>query len=406
MSEINNRNIIIFGRFLTSYGYYLVIPFLAIYLTKYSNMTIVQVGILLALFNFGRRGFGLIAGYLSDHYGPKKVLLMGIVLEVIAYFLYTIRGGFVFFVGVVTLGGVGGCLYNIGSRSILANSREEGNIAESFSLYYIIMHMGAIFGPLTYSWLSEKGDMRTAFYIAAISYTVFFIVSALTLRDHEAEKRSTINCNDVIRAFANKKFLVYCTILTFIWFIVTQLYCGIPLYAVSKKMSDTTVANLNLINAIIVICLLFPIGKYAGRVNSLRKLDLLNIGTLTMSIGWLFCVVPIDSELGIFVAVMIFTIGEVMFMSVVDVLANVFAPNGQSGIYLGIAALTWGIGGSAGNFLGGIGFNFFIHNNINLFWLIITVIGFGTFLFCLLVRTVLFGKKATQEPNFTAGEIG
>ena len=120
-------------------------------------------------------------------------------------------------------------------------------------------------------------------------------------------------------------------------------------------------------------------------------------GILIMSCGWFLCSIFNGELIMIYAATIVFTLGEILFIGTVDVLASSFAPSGQAGMYIGISTVMWGIGGSLGSLFGGIGFNYFEKiNSIHLFWWTIALIGIFTTLIAIFFKTIIFQKKIIE----------
>src|SRR5215475_1818478 len=132
--------VVIIGRFVTNVGLYFVIPFLAIFLVKDAGLSSLQAGALFAMLNLTRRGLGVPAGWLSDRFGAARMLVFGLLIEVVAYVGLDLAGRFWGYLVAVALLGAGGSLNNMGSRSVLATSKSSGAVI-NFSLYYVMINV-------------------------------------------------------------------------------------------------------------------------------------------------------------------------------------------------------------------------------------------------------------------------
>ncbi|MFD0385915.1 MFS transporter [Streptomyces stramineus] len=135
------------GRFMTNIGFFMVIPFLAVYLTRHAGMSSLQTGLLFAAMEFTRRGLGIPAGWASDRFGASRVLVLGLLIEVVAYAVFAVAGeSFGLWLGAVCLMGIGGSLNNNGSRSVLASAKTGGAVV-NLSRYYVSINGAALIGP-------------------------------------------------------------------------------------------------------------------------------------------------------------------------------------------------------------------------------------------------------------------
>jgi MFS transporter, DHA1 family, multidrug resistance protein len=370
-------SLVTFGRLLTSYGYYLVVPFLAVYVTKHLGMSPIQAGVLLAVLNLGRRGMGIPAGYLSDRFGARQIILLGLLLEVLAYLSFSVVRDFSTLVIACFIEGTGGCLYNVSGRSLLATSENQAKVAADFNLFYVTMHIGGILGPITYAWFVTRGQIHLSFLLSAILYATLLVAILIwsspepTAKGHRATRSFRLLADIVMY----REFMTYCLLITGTWFVLIQLFVGLPLHVSHLGYSDQFIAFLNGTNAVLATILQYFYGRTVERGNPQKYLNLLGLGTFIIAIGWLILILP--GQTAIYVSLCVVTVGEIMFVGVVDILGSLFAPPGKTGIYLGFSTFGWAVGSSVGSLLAGIGFDFSAkYQATNFFWIIISVIGF------------------------------
>jgi DHA1 family multidrug resistance protein-like MFS transporter len=182
--------VVVVGRFVTNVGMYFVLPFLAVYLVQDEGLSSFQAGTLFAVLNFTRRGLGIPAGWASDRFGAARILVLGLLVEVAAYVAFSASSSFLGFLLAVALLGAGGSLNNMASRSLLATTRSASRSPEgrsdglvvNFSLYYVMINVAALVGPLIGSVLLSNGLMALSFVLAALLHLLFAAGSAVLLR--------------------------------------------------------------------------------------------------------------------------------------------------------------------------------------------------------------------------------
>lgn len=163
--------LVITARLITSLAYYMIIPFLAYFLIQLKNLSSVQAGIVIAMLNVSRRCCGIGAGYVCGRFGSQKTFLAGITLEGLSYSSLAVAGGFPLLFSLAILVGVGGSLMNVSARVILANHARSQENFSSYSVFYIVMHIGALCGPLLTSLIMKRFDPSCIFYSTAVTYT-------------------------------------------------------------------------------------------------------------------------------------------------------------------------------------------------------------------------------------------
>jgi MFS family permease len=216
--------VVIFGRFLTNIGFFMVIPFFAIHLTRDVGMSSLQAGGLFAVLEFTRRGLGIAAGWVSDRFGASRVLTLGLLLEVVAYVGFAGVGrSFGAWVAVVALLGVGGSLNNNGARSLLATVQAGGAAVVNLSRYYVSVNGAALIGPLIGTALTAGGLIRVGFLIAAALHLAVAGVTGLLLRTVSgSQEASSIRPADALTALHDRPLVLYCLLAVGGWLLITQ----------------------------------------------------------------------------------------------------------------------------------------------------------------------------------------
>lgn len=391
--------ITIAGRLFTSYGYYLVIPFLIIYITRYLGMSAAEAGILVAILNLSRRGLAILAGFWNDKFGARNMMMVGLGLEFIAYLTMGLTASFFMLALIMLLSGAGGCFYNISSRSILAQNKSSHQTALGFGLFYVTMHIGALLGPLTYLYFVKNKMINFSFLVSAGLYLVFLLATIIWIKDEKKEKTAQPpKLLDIKNAFISTEFTTYFILMTGVWFVVNQLYVILPLYIANLNHGVQLIAYLNAWNAILVIVIQYGCSWWVGKLSHVQRLNILSAGILVMGAGWFLF--SFHGNLAIYGGMTLFTLGEILFIGVVDLLAVTFAPAGQSGLYLGFSTFSWAIGGALAGLFGGYSYEMFSKtNHLYLLWSCIFLIA------VVLSMAILFYKQKLHMRMMQTAEV-
>lgn len=323
---------VISGRFMSTIGYYLVIPFLTIHLIE-DGITDLQAGLLLAVLNLTRRGLGIPAGWASDRFGAARVLTLGLAIEAVAYASFAGAGSFWTWAVGVTLLGTGGSLNNNGSRTLLATSGSNG-AAVNFSRYYVMINAAALVGPLVGSVLLARDLMWIAFIAAAVLHLLFAAVTALALRAVPTSPAEGTGAAAIVSALRDRELVRYCAITIGGWFLITQFYVALPLTIAHQGLSTALLGPLNALNAAVVMVAVWLLSQRIAARSTLDRLTVLSFSGLVLAGGWVLC--AISGLPVIVVAIVIVSVGESLFCAVVDVTAASLAPPGRSGAVPGL----------------------------------------------------------------------
>lgn len=365
--------VVIIGRFMTNIGFFMVIPFLTIYITQDQGMSSFRAGLLFAILEFTRRGLGFLAGWASDRFGPARMLTLGLLIEVFAYLGFNGAGrSFALWALAVALLGVGGSLNNNGSRSLLA-AVNSGETAINLSRYYVSINGAALIGPLIGTVLLASHHIAAGFIITAVLHLVFAAASAILLRAVPRPDPTATRPADIAIALRDRALMLYCALAVGGWFLITQYRIALPLTIEHQKLPDSLVGILTAANAVVVMIAVSIIGHRVERRSTLGRIHVLSASALVLGGGWLLCaaggIPPIVA------AVIVTSIGESLFCGVIDVVVAGMAPPGRVGLYLGYSTMAWGIGGMLGGLVGG-GFDLTArHGAVLVFWIVLAGVG-------------------------------
>ncbi|MEV6197412.1 MFS transporter [Streptomyces sp. NPDC051920] len=367
--------VVILGRFTTNIGFFMVVPFLAVHLTRDEGLSSFRTGLLFALMEFTRRGLGIPSGWVSDRFGAARILTLGLAVEAGAYVVFTVAGGsFAVWGAAVALLGIGGSLNNNGARSVLASSR-SGGVAANLSRYYVSINGAALIGPLIGTALMAAGAMKAGFLIAAALHLGFAVTSAVLLRGLHATNAAPIRPAAMAEALRDRALMTFCALAVGGWFLITQYRVALPLTVVHQKLSSDLVGLLTAGNAVVVMLTVWLLGSRVEKRSTIGRLDLFAASGVLLGGGWLLC--SVDGISPVVAAVIVTSIGESLFCGVVDAVVAGLATEGRTGLYLGYSTMAWGVGGMLGGFVGG-GFDLAAgHGALAVFWLVLALVGIG-----------------------------
>ena len=100
----------LWGGFIASFIVSLVIGinyFLSLYFTKQYHMSVEHVGILMSIYGLGTIVGGMLGGRLSDGMHPRKVAVLGLLIQVVGYFSLIYTSSFASLALVLFMNGIG-----------------------------------------------------------------------------------------------------------------------------------------------------------------------------------------------------------------------------------------------------------------------------------------------------------
>lgn len=375
---INSQpQLVVAARLITSLAYYMIIPFLVYFLVQLKGLSPIHAGIIIAALNIARRCCGIVGGYVCGRLGTYITFLGGILLEGVSYSSLAIAQGFPMLLTLATLVGVGGSLMNVSARVILADHARAQEDLTTYSTFYIVMHIGALFGPIATSLIMDHFHPSLIFYSTAATYTVLMIIVACRWPPRETQQTpdaSPFRAN-VRYLLHDLVFLKFCLAIIGCWFLSTQIYISFPMYLMLQQIDESQFSLYIALNALLIILFQYPLGKFLQSKEAHAWRTTLTLGSMLMSGAWLLCALPLSVH-GWLCCIIIFTIGEILFLAVVDPLTAHFAPTGKTAEYVGVAMCSWGIGAGLCSVFGGYGLAWAQqHSMLNIYWLFIAGIG-------------------------------
>ncbi len=150
------------GHFL-SHFYYLALPATFLFLKDEFGVSYAELG--LAMTAYSLLG-GLVqapVGFMVDHFGPRRVLLVGLGLNATAVVLIGYADAYWVLLVLAVIAGLGNSVFHPADYSILSGSISEGKLGRAFSIHTFSGFLGGACAPLTMLAIAEFSDWRTAF---------------------------------------------------------------------------------------------------------------------------------------------------------------------------------------------------------------------------------------------------
>lgn len=144
-------------------GFYLVVPFLATYMSQSLAATGAMIGLVLGLRTFSQQGLFFVGGALTDRFGVKPILLTGIAIRVVGFIGAGLSDNTTKLMVSVILIGVAAALFSPAAEAAFAvagrTAEDDGIISRSelFALDTLFLRIGALIGPVLGALLLQSG---------------------------------------------------------------------------------------------------------------------------------------------------------------------------------------------------------------------------------------------------------
>ncbi|MDT3424742.1 MFS family permease [Paenibacillus forsythiae] len=342
-----------FGRLVTSMS----IPFLSIYLTKVLGASPAQTGLTIAVSSLAGVSISFYGGYISDIIGRKKVMLVSIFSWAAVFVGFAAADRLWMFLIVNMLNGLCRAVFEPTSRALLSDITPGEHKLLVFNLRYAAVNLGVVFGPIIGL---QLGSARSTFpfLIAAAVYIAYGLVLVLQFALHgkKLPSRSASGAPRLGEALAvTSRDRVFLPILLGTIFCVLGYgHFGSTLaqyLALNPQFADggKAFSYMLSLNAVTVLAVQYPVVRTARHFPPLVPLIL---GNICVSAALILFGLAGGLPLLMF-GVVLFTIGEVLLFTMMDMLIDRVAKPEWKGTYFGTIGFN-GIGSVMAPILGGL----------------------------------------------------
>ncbi|MEW4427637.1 MFS transporter [Paenibacillus pabuli] len=344
----------IFGRMATSMS----IPFLSIYLTQQMGASPTQTGIIVAVSALVGVFASFYGGYISDRIGRKKVLFMSVFGWALVFIGFALSDEIWLFFIMNALNGICRALFEPTSRALLSDITPPSSKLLVFNLRYAAINLGVVFGPLLGLYLGLS-DSNLSFLVAGgvyIAYGILLIVQFI-LHPLKQDGQST-GTTEPIRL--KQAFRITSGDPVFMFVLIGTIFCVLGYGHFSSTLPQFMAINPNMtdgakwfgymlsLNAVVVLAVQFPVVRIASRFPPVVPLI---TGNIMVSVSLLLFGLA-QSPWMLVAAVVIFTVGEVLMFTLMDVLVDRIAKPELKGTYFGMIGFN-NLGNVSAPILGG-----------------------------------------------------
>jgi len=352
------------GALLNSLGGGLTLPVLVIYLNQAHGISLAASSLVLSWMAITGLVYSPIIGHLVDKFGPRRIMLVAILIEATATLLWV-------FVTDLRSALLVGALASLGHSAIwppqttmMARMVSEEFRPKFFGLQFMMLNLGLGLGGVFSSLIVNVDDPASftrLYVIDSLTFLIYFafILSLRGVGGRIAKTQEEIANDGGYRQIVSDHKFMRLTLakLFMITFGYASLEAGLP--ALLTLFGDLSVKALGPIWAVntgvIVIGQIFVINRLEGR----SRIRLLSLVSFTWATSWLLIgfSVSLDPRATFILAALgiaIFALGEMIWSSVGPTLTNELAPEHLRGRYNSVDGLVWVFAGAAGPAISGI----------------------------------------------------
>jgi len=308
----------------------------------------------------------VITGAIADKYGYKRVLFVSFLIYTSAFFAFPYFNTFTGVFAMYLYLAVGAALFKPVISATIAKTTDESNSSIGFGIFYMMVNIGAFFGPMIT--LLYKSNYTMVFQISAGIIALNFIL-LLFYKEPAHEKTKEPLSAALGRVFRNiwnvlldYKFVIFLLIVAGFWSMYYQLFFTLPVfigqwvdtsvmfdffnknipfisenYGHNGSMEPEFISNLD---ALFIIIFQIAISTL---VMKKKPLNAMLTGFIISSIGMALTLMT-QNVMFTLAAILIFGIGEMAASPKITEYIGRIAPNDKKALYMGYSFLPVFIG--------------------------------------------------------------
>ncbi|MCB1516936.1 MAG: MFS transporter [Hyphomicrobiaceae bacterium] len=336
--------LIILATMASRFTFFMAWPYLALILHQRFGLNEFQIGLMLTIAVTIGVLFGFYVGYLSDRYGRRRLMLIGIALNVVSMLLLSVAAELPIFM-IATMGAsIARSVIENPGRALLTDMLEDRKAKDmALHLRYFVLNVGAAFGPLAGVAIGATGT-QLAFALVALVYFVYFIAASIIFRLERPAHRSGINAalrmRDVISVLRRDHIFLMFVAATFLANLTYgQTEAGLLQYLRHSGLLDVagTYALLILTNGLTIVALQFPLLKLTENLTPLFRAA---IGVALFTFGFIgFALLSPQSTINLVLSMLVLSVGEAILFPTLNVIVDHLAPDDMKGSYVGASSI-------------------------------------------------------------------
>jgi MFS family permease len=330
----------------------MVIPFLALYLTKKIGATPAEAGT--ALLVYGAAAFlaAPLTGKLSDKLGSLKIMKFALFGSGIIFFLYSFITDYYWILAASFILAAVNESFRPANLSLITEIVALQQRRMAFALNRLAINAGMSIGPVIGGFLTLI-DYHYLFYVnaaASIAAGIYFSSrkwSSLAGSEKEKTTKEVPKVRFVI--LSDKTFLFFLFAVIPANLVFFQHLGALPLYIVDDLGYTTAAFGLfSAINTVLIILVEVPLNNW---MNDTPYKKSLMVGALLAGIGFGGFAIA-TTTISLAAAIIVFTFGEMIFFPTTAAYTSEIAPAYRRGEYMGYYQMTFSFAFSAGPWLG------------------------------------------------------
>ena len=356
--------------------------FLSLYFVKDLHMNIARAGIIISFYGVGRMCGGIIGGKAADRFSPTKISIICMLIESIAFIALVRLHTFIPLIINVFVYGVAMYGFNVSNKTWVLKQTGDSHAErlKAINILYTATNMGVGLAAVIVSIFADKGFHEIFIFSGVLLFVAaIYLISNHRKFLHRDHLTQNTRASSGLSSSQKKKFsktdrivfIVTLLSLFLIGLVVIQHQTTYTIY-LHEFLPQIGIRGVGLIYAINPILIVFFQVPLVNRFKESNKVMLTGYGAFMMGAGTLMLVLPLTVFIAIISAI-IYTVGEMLFMPVTQLICYQRADENKKGQGLGMYQTVYAASVVVGPAVGGVIYHKF---GGDLLWYFSGVIGF------------------------------
>jgi MFS family permease len=365
----------------------MVLPFLAIYITKHFGYSDSDAGLVLAVYGVGALITAPTIGKISDKVGSFRIMKASLFLTGFMFFIYAFISNYYLILGFTFLLAVINEAFRPANLSLISEVVTPAQRRTAFALNRLAINLGMSIGPVVGGLLTLI-NFSIIFYVDGITslIAVLFLVTSKWEKIEEPEDPGFPLGNGDgkhLGALKDKNLVFFLLALIPVVMVFFQHMSTMPLFLVHDLgFSTATYGALTIVNTGLIILIEVPLNNYLSTWNDKKNLT---IGAILTAIGFGGMAFAHNIPF-LIITIIVWTFGEMIVFPASAAYVSEIAPVKKRGEYMGFYQMSFSISFMAGPWLGSV-----VLENYGSFSL-----WTGAFAFCIASAIMMFNLKAKK----------
>lgn len=341
------NGLLVYTFFMVS-GFAMLMPLVAVHYVNDLGFAAAAVGLALALRQLTQQGLALVGGLLSDRYGARRMICLGVLLRALGFASLAFAGDLPALLAAMVLSALGGALFEAPYQASIAALTTTQTRPRYYAISNWVSGVATTLGPLIGVALL-RFDFRVVCLVAAACFALNFVVAlALLPRVEMPERAPPSRGLGLVRR--DTRFLRLVGLMMLYWFVAIQINISFPLLAQRLTGDVASVGLMFAVSAGLTVALQYLLVRWLERRWTPAQVLVAGVSLMSLAVG----AIGLVSGYAAFLAcVAAFSIGALMTRPTQQTLIAELADPRALGTYLGVSSLSLAVGGGLGNVAGG-----------------------------------------------------